>query len=284
LSRNRDRLGAQQPDTSAPPQLTQNDNSGGFNFVVPTEFVDLPSKGKFYPPNHPLHNQDVIEIKHMTAKEEDLLTSQSMLKKGVVLDRLLQSVITNKAIRGEHLLVGDRNAILIAARISGYGNDYKTKVTCPACGTAQDYSFDLSDVGVYNGFGFSPEEATYNDNGTFTTILPRTKIEVVFRLLAGSDEKNLVSQVQNSRKAKKDENNVTRQLKMFVVSVNGDTSPAAINYVVDNMPSADARHLRYVYKIANPNIDMIQHFECNSCDHEQELEVPLTVDFFWPDL
>jgi hypothetical protein len=93
------------------------DNSGGFSFVVPTEFIDLPSEGKFYPEGHPLHGQTTLEIKQMTAKEEDLLTSRALLKKGIALDRLLSSVIVNKSIDPNSLLVGDRNAILIATRV-----------------------------------------------------------------------------------------------------------------------------------------------------------------------
>tara|TARA_A100001515_G_scaffold139020_1_gene133234 strand:- start:428 stop:1279 length:852 start_codon:yes stop_codon:yes gene_type:complete len=283
LSRNRDRLGAQQPDTSAPPQVTQSESNGGFSFVVPTEFVELPSRGKFYPQGHPLRDQETIEIKHMTAKEEDLLTSQSLLKKGIVLDRLIESVIINKRIRPESILIGDRNAILVAARISGYGYEYKTKITCPACSSVQDYNFDLSTVKPYHGDGYLEQEATLNENGTFTTILPKTKIEVTFKLLSGYDEKNLVKQIENAKKAKKDENNVTRQLKQFVVAVNGDTDQRNINYVVENMPSMDVRFLKHVYKVTNPNLDMINNFECDSCGHEQELEVPVTANFFWPE-
>jgi len=288
LSRNRDRLGSQNnpdPDSSPPAQLTQeqSNDSNGFAFVVPTEFVELPSKGRFYPERHPLHNQDTIEIKHMTAKEEDLLTSRALLKKGIVLDRLLDSIIVNKRIRSEQLLVGDRNAILIAARISGYGPDYQTQISCPACNTKQRYDFDLFDVEVYTGESLVPEEAVSIGNGLFTTVLPKTSLEITFRLLNGIDERNILSQIENARKAKKQENAVTRQLRSVLVAVNGSNAPDALNYVANNLPSLDARHLRKVIALATPNIDLTQHFECNSCDHEQELEVPLTADFFWPD-
>tara|TARA_R110000824_G_scaffold136200_1_gene299760 strand:- start:10706 stop:11497 length:792 start_codon:yes stop_codon:yes gene_type:complete len=261
----------------------QDGNSGGFSFVVPTELVDLPSGGRFYPEGHPLHGESTIEIKQMTAKEEDLLTSRSLLKKGIALDRLLQSVIMNSAINSSQLLVGDRNAVLVATRISGYGNDYVTKIGCPACAANQEYSFDLNELDIYGGHGLSPDEATDNGDGTFTTILPQTKVEVVFRLLTGSDEKALLNQMETARKNRRDENQVTRQLKLIINSANGDETQKSINYLVENMPSQDARHLRLVFKLAAPNIDMNQHFECNECDYNQELEVPLTADFFWPD-
>ena len=287
MSRNKDRmgLGTNTPEPASPPPqvMTQNQNDNPFSFVVPTEFVELPSKGRFYSENHPLYNQETIEIKQMTAKEEDILTSRALLKKGIALERVISSIIINKTISPNSLLIGDRNAILIAARVSGYGNDYNTKVTCPACNATQEFAFDLNDVHVYAGDSLRSEEATLNDDGTFTTILPRTKIEVTFRLLKGADERQLVEQVENARKRRKEENNVTRQLKNIIVAVNGNTEQTNINYVVDNMPTGDSRHLRTVYKLATPNIDMTQQFECTECGHEQDMEVPLTADFFWPD-
>ena len=287
MSRNKDRLGLgdSKPEAANPPPqvMTQNQSDNPFSFVVPTEFVELPSRGKFYGENHPLHNQETIEIKQMTAKEEDMLTSRSLLKKGLAIERLISSIITNKAINPSTLLVGDRNAILVAARVSGYGNDYTTKVTCPSCSASQEFTFDLNDAGVYDGAGYLPEEASDNGDGTLTTTLPRTKVEVTFRLLKGSDERNLVDQVENARKRRKEENAVTRQLKQIIVAVNGNTEQKNINSLVDNMPTSDSRHLRTVYKLATPNIDMTQTFECGECGHEQDMEVPLTADFFWPD-
>ncbi len=284
MARNTDRTGAQNINADTPPPpVVQNNDSEGFSFVVPTEFVELPSRGRYYPAGHALHGQDTIETKQMTAKEEDLLTSRALLKKGVAIERLIKSVIVDKKINANSLLIGDRNAILIAARVSGYGSLYSTKVGCPSCGTQQEYEFNLNEAIVYEGDGLNENEAVSHDDGTFTTTLPRTKIEVTFRLLNGLDERNLVMQVENARKKRQDENTITRQLKLFIVAANGDTSQESINYLVDNMPSMDARHLRMVYKIATPNIDLTQTFECNECDCEQEMEVPLTADFFWPD-
>ena len=284
MARNRERTGAQNKNTEAPPVPTQqNNDSGGFSFVVPTEFVELPSQGRYYPEGHALHGRDTIEIKQMTAKEEDLLTSRALLKKGVAIDRLIQSVIVNKQINTDTLLAGDRNAILIATRVSGYGSDYETKIACPGCTAQQDYNFNLQDAHVYDGQSLDGGIATSQGDGTFLTTLPRTKIEVTFRLLNGADERQLVTQIENARKRRQDESPVTRQLRQFIVAVNGDTTQEAINYLVDNVPSIDARHLRTAYKLATPNIDLTQTFECNECDYEQDMEVPLTADFFWPD-
>jgi hypothetical protein len=275
LSRNKDRLGGSQHQDTQPPAQT-----GGFSFVVPTEFVELPSQGRFYPQGHPLHGQDSIEIRQMTAKEEDMLTSRTLLKKGVALDRVISSLIVNKAIDPDSLLVGDRNAIIISTRVSGYGNMYETKVSCPACGTTQEYSFDLNQANIYDGEDARDLGVKTNDDGTFNVSLPRTGVDVQFRLLNGRDEKSFLSGLQSDKKTKK-EKNITRQIAAIVVSLNGDNSMQAKQYFIDNVPSIDSRHLRLAYRLAAPNVDLTQHFECRECSHEQEMEVPLSADFFW---
>ena len=283
MSRNKERTGAQNVDTSPPPQVLQEAASEGFSFVVPTEFVELPSKGRYYPEGHPLHNADSIEIKQMTAKEEDILTSRTLLKKGVALDRVIQNIIVDRSINPDSLLVGDRNAIVIACRVSGYGSEYTTQVTCPACEEKQRYSFDLNEAEMQYGEDLEEAGIVDNKNGTFDVKLPRTGVTATFKLLTGADEKRLLSGMEKDRKSKTHEKAVTRQLVNTVVAVNGDTTADAINYLVLNIPSIDARHIRMAYKIASPNVDLTQVFECGSCGHEQDMEVPLTADFFWPD-
>ena len=284
MSRNRERTrGVQQHDTSPPPQIMQNEGGGGFSFVVPTEFVELPSGGKFYPEGHPLHGESSIEIRQMTAKEEDMLTSRTLLKKGVALDRVIENLIVDRRIDPDSLLVGDKNAIVIAMRVSGYGNEYDTQVTCPVCDVAQEYSFDLNKAKIFPGELKEGWNIINNDNGTFNVALPVTKVEVTFKLLTGRDEKNLLNGVEVDRKQKTHEKGITRQIISIVTAVNGDSSAEAINYLVQNIPSMDSRHLRLAYKSVGPTVDLTQHFACEECDNEQELEVPLTADFFWPD-
>ena len=283
MSRNRDRLGSTGAQaTGAPPPQAMDNSGGGFSFVVPTEFVELPSKGRYYPEGHPLHNQETIEIKHLTAKEEDMLTSRALLKKGVALERVIASIIVDKTINPRALLSGDRNAILVAMRISAYGNEYSTKVTCPSCNTTGTHSFDLFDIELRHGTTPEALQVTELGGGFFETKLPLTECNVVFRLLNGNDEKVLTDQMQNSRKRKKEETNITNQLKMITVSVNGDESPETLNYFINNVPSLDSTHLRMAFKNATPTIDMEQQFTCDECGYEAEMEVPLTADFFWP--
>jgi hypothetical protein len=250
--------------------------------VVPTEFVDLPSGGRYYPEGHPLHNEDTIEIKQMTAKEEDILTSRTLLKKGIALDRVIQSLICNKAIDPQTLLMGDKNALIVAIRAASYGNIYTTTVECPACGISGEHSFDLNELETYSGRSFEGLNVRENDDCTFTTVLPRAGVEVAFKLLNGYDEKKMSNMADADRKNRRDRS-ITRQLETTIVSVNESTDLKDIGHLVENMPSADARHMRTIYRLAMPDLDMSQEFICTDCDHSQEMEVPLSVDFFWPE-
>ena len=281
MSRNKDRVGTGNaaPQNNAPIGNMTNSQEQPFSFVVPTEFVELPSKGKFYPPGHPLHNQPTIEIKQMTAKEEDILTSRSLLKQGVAIDRVIQSIIIDRSIDATSLLVGDKNALIIASRVSGYGNIYTTAVTCPACGTQQDYSFDLNIANITNGD--YNENVHDNNDGTFNVTLPMSSLNVRFKLLNGYDEKRISNNA--TTKGNRPDNMISTQIRAMLVSVNDNTEPEALNYVSQNLPSRDSVFLRNAYKDVAPNINIDQHFECGECEHSQTMEVPLTADFFWPD-
>lgn len=288
MSRNKGRTGGKsKPDnTGAPVQhMTAPENTEdapAFSFVVPTAFVDLPSKGRFYPEGHPLHEQDTLEIREMTAKEEDILTSRTLLKKGIALDRVIKRLICDKSIDPQTLILGDKNALVIATRVAAYGNIYTTEVDCPACGHNQQHSFDLEELEPRESGGWEDFNVVENDDCTFTTVLPRSKAEVTFKLLNGYDEQKISNLTAADRK-KRQEKNITRQLEGMIVAVNGSEDLEMIRYLVDNIPSADSRHLRSVYRMAMPNIDMTQTFECTECDYEQDMEVPLSADFFWPE-
>jgi hypothetical protein len=281
MRNNNERLGAQmQKQDAAPfPELQQEkQTTPGLNFIVPTEFVPLPSRGKFYPEHHPLHGKDVIEVKQMTAKEEDILSSRSLLKKGVALDRLIQALVVDKNINTDTLTVEDRNAIIVAARISAYGPRYATSVSCPNCGERAKHVFDLLEK-------LEPEQkedlnVQVDQNGLFTVVLPSTKWTVVCRALNGYDEKNLLRATEAKKKSDND-SLLLEQLKGMVVSIQGVEDKELINNAFNVLPAADSRYLRKVYQETVTGIDMRHTFSCKSCDTQTELEVPLTADFFW---
>ena len=265
-----------------PAPAVADDAKPSLDFATPTELVDLPSKGKFYSEGHPLYNQETIEIKYMTARDEDILTSPSLLKKGVAIDRFLQNVIRNQRINVNSLLSGDKNAILVASRINGFGADYTTKVTCPNCMAVNEHTFDLDAVELYSGDVHDGYDIVVTDRGTFIVKLPRTELEVEVRLLTSKDENELAAKMQaNKKRSNVVETNLTDQLKKVIVSINGVDDMQSIHKVVNNLPAYDSRYLRGAFVRITPGLDMTQDFTCDSCGFEKEVDIPLTVDFFW---
>lgn len=293
MSRNEGRLGlGDGPTQDETPAATTaavglgvpgtSDQSPAFNWSVPTEFVELPSNGAFYPPEHPLHQQTTVEIRYMTAKEEDILTSRSLLKEGVALDRMLQNLIVDKTLHISSLLVGDKNALLVAARKTGYGPAYETNVTCPSCENTEAFSFDISNPPVKDIQANARDvDTVIREDGSVAITLPMSKATVTCRLLTGEDEIRLSKEMQRKSK-KKVETTATDSFRAYITSINGDDSPFSIESFIHSMPAMDARHLRKTYSAIVPDIDLTQTYDCTSCGYESEMEVPLGVDFFWP--
>jgi hypothetical protein len=280
MRNNDERLGAsiqKQDAAPLPQQMNQNPNQqGGLNFVALTEFVPLPSKGKFYPQHHPLHNRESIEIKQMTAKEEDILTSRSLLKKGIALDRLIESLILDKNINPSSLTVEDRNAIVVAARISAYGPEYNTSVTCPSCEQKVKYTFDLNQK--IDNIENNNVQMQVDENGCFSFVLPSTKWVVVCRALNGYDEKAFTK--LNENKGGND-SFLIEQLKSMIIKIQDVDDRATLDKAIQVLPAGDTKYLRKKYQEVVKGLDMKQNFSCSSCDFESEIEVPLTADFFW---
>ncbi len=269
MRNNEDRLGnlaANQDSTAA---VTNNQIS----FVIPTEYVDLPSKGRLYPVGHPLHGKTSIEIKQMTAKEEDILTSESYIKKGVVLEKFLESIILDKSIKPEFLTVADRSAIFLSARILAYGPEYSISVTCPNCTTPSSLTYNLIE-----GPKVEPlkEEVQVSEKGTFFVTLPQTGWNVECRSLLGKDE--LKAPTEKNKTA---ENQVSTQLLSLIVSINGSENKEQLAKALEVLPAKDSRFLRTKYKELMPNIKFSMEFRC-SCEYAGEVEVPVTLEFFWP--
>ena len=256
-------------------------DSSILSFATPTELVDLPSRGRFYPEGHPLHMQETVEIKFMTAKDEDILTSPTLLKKGIALDRFIQNVLVDKRINVGTILSGDKNAILLASRINGFGADYQTMVTCPNCSTASKYTFDLSEVGEYLGDDHDDYDIEFTDRGTFMITLPVTKVQVEGRFMNSRDEMDFIKKMNNTKDKSKHETLLTDQLKRIIVSINGISDRRQIEQAVGLIPALDSRHLRAVYAKITPGVEMSQDFACPSCGFEKEVDIPMTVDFFW---
>lgn len=279
---NEERSGANPSATTPPPEMVSptTAETSPLEFSTPTEFVDLPSKGRFYSSDHPLHGVESIEIRYMTAKDEDILTSKSLLKKGIAIDRLLQNIIIDKKVKVTDLLIGDKNALVVAARITGYGAEYLTKVNCPACLEVQQHQFDLEEHALTDGGTSAVAEDV--GNGVWEVICPRSNVAVGLRLLTGRDEKSLMATEQMRKKNNLPDAAATSNLKLIIATVNGNAEVQTIAKFINAMPAQDARFLRNTYDDLMPNIDLTQHFECQNCGFDMDMEVPFTTDFFWP--
>tara|TARA_R110002020_G_scaffold217811_1_gene425609 strand:+ start:672 stop:1481 length:810 start_codon:yes stop_codon:yes gene_type:complete len=267
MPRNANRV--QQTDTQEIPQQP-------LTYSPPTTFVSLPTGGKFYPPEHPLHGKDSVEIKQMTTREEEILTNQSLIKQGLLTDRLIQSVLLDKEINPESLFIGDKNAILVALRIDGYGPEYNISVPCPSCNEVNNKEVDLSALGI-KGVDDTIETT---ENGTFVVNLPRSGAKIELRLLTGLDEKKIA---ETNKKTKKYglERPIATQYSHMIASVNGNGDQSIISGFAANLPAFDSRIIRNEYKKINPDVDMSFDFQCDECGHDQGMEVPITANFFW---
>lgn len=272
--------GAQPPASALVP--SGNESGQTLAFSAPSEFVELPSGGKLYPKEHPLHGVDAVEIRHMTAREEDILTNTALIKKGVAVDRMLQNIVKTPGVKVEDMLVGDKNALTVAARITGFGPDYKTKIRCPSCAETSEFGFDLNE-GKHVGCDELPEGVEATEDGTFIiTGLPNTTSAIEVRLMTGRDEQALAKAQEQKKKHNMAPSLVTDQLKMIIVSIDGEQDHKKIGFFVENMPLLTAKALRKVYREITPNLDLTQNYSCRNCGFEEEMEVPFTAEFFWP--
>ena len=240
---------------------------------VPTEIVELPSKGLLYHPDHPWHGKSQVEIKLMTAKEEDILSNQSFMQNGSIFEKLITSVLVDANVDSQSILSVDRNAILVAIRESGYGPDYLFNISCPNCNTTNLSNYDLSERHIH-----TPEledDVSNTGQGTFLVTLPKSKLQIEVRPLNGADEVKIA-------KSAKSANSVTNQLKRLIVSINGNRDSLFLDSAIENIPAYDSRYLRKLNDSLLPFVRMQFDFKCTACDHRSALEVPITLSFFWP--
>jgi len=241
-------------------------------FNLPTETVELPSKGLLYPKDSPLASGK-IEMKYMTAKEEDILTNQNYIRNGTVIDRLLKSLITTEGVDYNSLLVGDKNAIMFAARVLSYGKDYSFTYG------GENQTVDLSKLDLK----YLDTELIKEGTNEFTFNLPHTDNSVTFKLLTHSDEKSIERELEGLKKINKNSSpEVTTRLKRIITSVNGSREQKDIRNFVDNFLLAkDARALRAEYTKINPDVNM--KFSLNEEEGGEEVDLPIGLNFFWPD-
>ena len=240
----------------------------------PTEVIDLPSEGKVYPKDSPL-SSGKLELKYMTTREEDILMSENLIKKGVVIDKLLDSLIVTKGVKPDDLILGDKNAVLVASRILAYGPEYTVEVTNPNdVDEKVEHTFDLSKC----PFKELLKDVDYSDNSfDFTTPVGKNKLK--FKLLTGADETLIEKDIKQSSKFGVS-SDITTRLRYTVTEVDGDTKSSTINEFTQNLLARDSVALRgYIRDIA-PDIDLTSEVEIGG--ETVSVSIPLTVEFFWP--
>jgi len=249
-----------------------------YNF--PTEVIELPSKGLIYPEGHPL-SKGQVEIKYMTAKEEDILASQNLIRKGVVLDKLFESIVVDKDVNIGDIFIGDKNAILLATRILGYGAEYKVEVSDPFSGEPQKVTIDLSKVQTKE-----VDETLLNRENSYSYTLPSGK-NIKFRLLTHKDEQDINAEIQALNRLTKGDNvvsqDVTTRLRYMITEVDGNDDKGFINkFVREGLLARDSRSLRNYVQEISPDLDLRFNFVSDITGEEEALDIPFGVSFFYP--
>lgn len=260
-------------------QATVSDTPTPIERDFATEMIDLPSKGYFYPEGHALCSGK-LEMKYMTAKEEDILSSATLIKQGVVIDRLIQSLIVDK-INYNDLLVADKNGLLIASRILAYGPQYDVEITCPNCGAKNQLNIDL--------YQFESKDIDFDNikkgQTEFEYTMPNGKV-ITYKFLTHGDEKLIEQDIKGYNKMKVGtgiDPQLSTRLKHIITSVDGNREKTVVSKFVDNMLSRDSLAFRKHLKEITPDIDLSFSFACSSCDHvDDKMMLPLGVSFFWP--
>jgi hypothetical protein len=248
-------------------------------FDIPVDLVPLPSRGLVYPPGHALQGRDRVEFRAMTAKEEDILMSRAFIKKGTVITELIKSCLMNRDIRVEEMISGDRNALMIAIRASGYGTEYNPTYTCPNCSSNNTLTVDLSNLPI-KPLDIQPAEPFAN---LFRFKLPVSKKTVGFKFLTGEEEEEIIRQLEAKKKrGLLNDNVVTTRLLHSIVEIDGNRDRNAISKFVQYMPARDSLELRKYIDKHEPGVDMSFDFQCAHCDYGQQMQLPIGATFFWP--
>jgi hypothetical protein len=247
-------------------------------FQVPTETVNLPSQGVFYP-----NNKSSVTIKYLTAEEDDILYSPDLIRSGRVLDVLLDKAVMDRDLRPEDMLSGDRNHLLIEMRKTGLGSDYNPgEIRCGACSQNYNPTIDLEKLGT------KPLEIEPDENGEYEVTLPIFKKTIKFRLLNGKDEKRLAKLSENTGKKNglgiKVSRLVTEKYVMQIMEVDGNRDKLYIKKFISAMPMKDSAFFREYSRRIEPGLDLSYEFECEHCGELEIRDIPITPKLFYPDL
>jgi len=246
-------------------------------YPFPTEIISLPSKGLCYPEGHPLSKGE-ITIKLMTAKEEDILTSANLIKKGIQLDKLLESIVVEPGVNINDLLIGDKNAILITSRILAFGPEYDVTITDPEEREPVEVAVDLSKIKIKE-----VDETKLNRNNEYDFLLPVSKTTIKFKLLTHGDELAINKDVEASQKTLKTSNEITTRYRRIITEVDGNRDLGHISsYVTNRLLAGDSKALRKYIGEITPDLDLTFEYQSPFTGETEALRIPFGIDFFYP--
>lgn len=250
-------------------------------FDFPVEVIELPSRGKLYPDTNPL-SKGTVELKYMTAREEDILASQNLIRKGVVLDKLFESVVVQKDVNINDIFVGDKNAILLATRVLGYGPDYKVEVNDPFTGELQKVTINLAKIQIKE-----VDLKKLNTENRYDFTLPTSKTKIIFKLLTHKDETDINAELQALQRLSKIKDGATQEvstrLRYMIIEVNGNEERGFINkWVRNQLLARDSKALRNYIKSISPDVDLTYKFTSDITGESEALDIPFGAGFFYP--
>lgn len=244
----------------------------------PTEIISLPSEGKCYPSDNPLSSGQ-IEIKYMTAREEEILSSQNLIKKGVVLDKLFEAIIVDKDVNPDDIILGDKNAIMLATRILGYGAEYKIQVQ-NSLGEKENITVDLSKIETRD---IDTDKLNPENEYEFTT--PRGKNKLKFKILTHGDEKKIDADVKSMDRLNKGgaSSELTTRYRYMIQEVDGkDDTKSIQEFIKYQFVTQDTKKFREYLKTISPDVEMEFTYEDPQTGEQEVRPIPMGVNFFWP--
>jgi len=260
----------EQPAYQQPPQQKK-------TFPFPTEIISLPSKGLVYPENHPLAKGE-ITIKLMTAKEEDILTSTNLIKKGIQLDKLLEAIVVEPGVNPGDLVIGDKNAVLVSSRVLAFGPDYQVTINDPEEREPVEVTIDLSKIKIKE-----VDESILNRQNEYDFTLPVSKTPVKFKLLTHADETAINRDIEATQKTTKVSNEITTRWRKIIIEVNGSRDFGTIsNFVANQLLAGDSKALRKYMNKMSPDLDLTFDYTSPFTGETEALKIPFGAGFFYP--
>ena len=288
MSRNQKRIAANQaaPTTRPPipdmPKTQESSNPFGLSFVVNKEIVKLPSAGNFYSENSPLSGLESVEIKAMTAKEEDIIMNESFVNEGTVFNRLIDSIVTTPGVLAKDMQDCDKMAILLHARKTGYGDGIELSVICDHCDHKFETAASISKILEQSTASSEEGDWTIEEgSGLVCMTLPMTDIKVKIKVLTPEDREHLRLTIKKKKQLNIECSETVEFLRKVIISANDVVDEVMINQLCEVIPTSDVRKITKAHNSCTPSMDMVTNITCPSCNADLAKEVPFSLGWFW---